>query len=633
MALQLASEVARALEEAAARGVVHRDIKPDNILVERDGRVKVADFGIARQAGGGGQTQVGAFVGTAAYAAPEQAEGDADARTDIYSLGATLYCMLAGEPPFRGRTAMEVMLQHRTTSLPMAPLAALPDIVQNIVRRCLEKDPRDRYSSPSELASALERARATLRRMHTEPPPPLSPPPGYLSAQGTPTAAASPVQQPEETAFAAPSPPERHVVPSPSDLAASEGLAAEASAATVLPAAPVRPEVADATVPPMNVTGETLLAAPPPPVAPAISDIQDAKRSEPVPLPPAAVKRRRKKGLFAGFAVAVVAAGAVTAAFLLTNSGGSGKPTPGASPTVASVANASPTSGPSSTPAAAAPVVFPPAAAHFSILKPGAAAKVIDSPAGADGQCPVTMWTQPSAVASANNTVVQHLCTGDSVTIGTQPSVFAEDATWQHVTADKTQASGWVKEVTADGSQRLLAPRGLQFTAPDTVIDANSNYTATIMTPEGSMTLDLYADQSPRTVNNFVFLAEKGFYDGTTFFHLVKSLFIEGGDPTGTGNGDAGYQLAVEGNDVRNVRGAIVMSSVVGQFGSKFFIYTADNPSLDFDGSELTKVFPFGKVTQGLDILDKIAATQTDAANIAGSPVTISNVVIEQRPK
>jgi len=75
------------------------------------------------------------------------------------------------------------------------------------------------------------------------------------------------------------------------------------------------------------------------------------------------------------------------------------------------------------------------------------------------------------------------------------------------------------------------------------------------------------------------------------------------------------------------------MSLVVGQFGSKFFIYTTDNPSLDFDGSELTKVFPFGKVTQGFDVLDKIAATQTDAANIAVSPVTITNVVIEQRSK
>src|SRR6185437_9804983 len=631
VALQVASEVARALEEAAARGVVHRDIKPDNILVEGDGRVKVADFGIARQSGGGGQTQVGAFVGTAAYAAPEQVEGEADARTDIYSLGATLYCMLAGEPPYRGRTAMELMLQHRTTSLPMAPLSALPDIVQNIVRRCLEKDPRDRYSSPSELASALERARATLRRLHTEPPPPLSPPPGYVSSGGTPTVAAAPVPQPQDTAVAAPSSPNSSVGASRPGTAGGIEEKQAGSDQTVVPAGATGAEMAGATVPPNDVTGQTLVASAPP-VAPTVPAVQDAKRPEPEQLAAAPGKRRRKKAVFVGLSVAIIAAGAVGAALLLANAGGTNKPTSGASPTAAIAANASATGGPRSTPAAALPVVFPPASAHFSILKPGAAAKVVDSPAGADGQCPVTMWTQPSAVASASNTLVQHLCTGDAVTIGAQAQVFAEDATWWQVTADKTQASGWVKEVTADGSQRFLALRGLQFTAPDNVIDTNSTYTAIIMTPDGSMTLELYADQSPRTVNNFVFLSEKGFYDGTTFFHVVKSL-IEGGDPTGTGNGDAGYQLAVEGNDVRNVRGAIVMSSVVGQFGSKFFIYTTDNPSLDFDGSELTKVFPFGKVTQGFDVLDKIAATQTDAANIAVSPVTITNIVIEQRPK
>src|SRR6185437_15510810 len=108
-ALQVAIAVARALEEANARGVVHRDIKPDNILLAEDGGVKVADFGIARQEGGAGATVVGGYVGTPAYSAPEQARGDADSRTDIYALGATLYCMLVGHPPFTGSSGREVL--------------------------------------------------------------------------------------------------------------------------------------------------------------------------------------------------------------------------------------------------------------------------------------------------------------------------------------------------------------------------------------------------------------------------------------------------------------------------------------------------------------------------------------------
>src|SRR3989337_2913882 len=90
-ALRIAAQVARALEEAQARGVVHRDIKPENILLGSGDSVKVADFGIARQVGGGTLTMPGAFVGTLAYAAPELGLGQADHRSDIYSLGATLY--------------------------------------------------------------------------------------------------------------------------------------------------------------------------------------------------------------------------------------------------------------------------------------------------------------------------------------------------------------------------------------------------------------------------------------------------------------------------------------------------------------------------------------------------------------
>src|SRR3970282_550857 len=101
-ALRIAAQVARALEEAQARGVVHRDIKPENVLLWAADAVKVSDFGIARQSGAATLTVPGAFSGTRPSPPPEQLVGEADPRSDIYALGATLYHMLAGRPPFSG---------------------------------------------------------------------------------------------------------------------------------------------------------------------------------------------------------------------------------------------------------------------------------------------------------------------------------------------------------------------------------------------------------------------------------------------------------------------------------------------------------------------------------------------------
>jgi serine/threonine-protein kinase len=179
-ALRIGGEVARALEEAGARGIVHRDIKPENILLDSRGRVKVTDFGIARSSVAPGITMTGGFVGTPSFAAPEQVEGKVDHRTDVYSLGVTLYTMFAGRPPFQGRTPMDTLTQHRLSPVPMGPLAYLPDAIQNVVRRCMEKDPLDRYQSATELAGALDRARQVLSRGSTggQPAPaaPLRPP-------------------------------------------------------------------------------------------------------------------------------------------------------------------------------------------------------------------------------------------------------------------------------------------------------------------------------------------------------------------------------------------------------------------------------------------------------------------------
>jgi serine/threonine-protein kinase len=182
VAARIAHDVARALEEAEARGVVHRDIKPANILIGLDDSVKVADFGVARQPGQQTLTGPGAFVGTVAFAAPEQFRGQADTRTDIYSLGATLYTMLTGRPP-RSRAGDR-----------MPELDAVPGPLQTVVRRCLELDPEDRYQSATELAAALTRASAALRaaESRTAAPaptavfPPASPGPQAAPATGMP---------------------------------------------------------------------------------------------------------------------------------------------------------------------------------------------------------------------------------------------------------------------------------------------------------------------------------------------------------------------------------------------------------------------------------------------------------------
>ena len=113
-------QTASALAKAADQGIIHRDIKPENILLTKAGEVKVADFGLARITGNGDSmnlTQTGMTMGTPLYMSPEQVEGRAlDPRSDIYSLGVTCYHMLAGEPPFRGETALSVAVQHVKTS-------------------------------------------------------------------------------------------------------------------------------------------------------------------------------------------------------------------------------------------------------------------------------------------------------------------------------------------------------------------------------------------------------------------------------------------------------------------------------------------------------------------------------------
>ncbi len=134
----MAEQLCRALASAHARGIVHCDVKPANVLLSRDGRVKVGDFGVARLAGGGTSQALSATVaGTPRYMAPEQARGRrTTAATDVYSAGVVLYEMLAGEPPFVHGSAVELGLRHVQDDPPPLPAALPGSCARSSLARC-----------------------------------------------------------------------------------------------------------------------------------------------------------------------------------------------------------------------------------------------------------------------------------------------------------------------------------------------------------------------------------------------------------------------------------------------------------------------------------------------------------------
>jgi eukaryotic-like serine/threonine-protein kinase len=158
-ALRIATAVAGALAYAHEHGVVHRDIKPDNIMLAGD-QVLVADFGVARAVSEVAEklTATGMIVGTPTYMSPEQASGDKaiDGRSDIFALGCVLYEMLSGEPPFKGPTPqVTLMLRFMGPPRPLRPRVPIPEHVEAAIVRALAKDPADRYTTAAEFSDAL----------------------------------------------------------------------------------------------------------------------------------------------------------------------------------------------------------------------------------------------------------------------------------------------------------------------------------------------------------------------------------------------------------------------------------------------------------------------------------------------
>jgi serine/threonine protein kinase len=158
--ISIAKQICDGLVEAHKLGVVHRDLKPGNIMIDKEGTVRIMDFGIARSLEAKGITGAGVMIGTPEYMSPEQVEGkEVDQRSDIYSLGVILYEMVTGRVPFEGDTPFTIGMKHKG-EIPKNPKelnSQISDDLNNVILKCLEKDKEKRYQSAREVRSELSR--------------------------------------------------------------------------------------------------------------------------------------------------------------------------------------------------------------------------------------------------------------------------------------------------------------------------------------------------------------------------------------------------------------------------------------------------------------------------------------------
>jgi cyclophilin family peptidyl-prolyl cis-trans isomerase len=159
---------------------------------------------------------------------------------------------------------------------------------------------------------------------------------------------------------------------------------------------------------------------------------------------------------------------------------------------------------------------------------------------------------------------------------------------------------------------------------PEMTVDSAKTYTATIETSAGTMVAELYPKEAPMTVNNFVFLARDGFYDGVIFHRVIRGFMIQGGDPTGTGTGGPGYRFRDEPVRLQYTRGTLAMANAgPNTNGSQFFVMHADYglpPNYTI----------FGQLTSGSDVLDAIATAPTGSQDRPKEPVTIQTITIAE---
>src|SRR6059058_5210065 len=195
-ALNYTRQIVEGLETAYKQGVVHRDIKPQNILITGKDVVKIVDFGLARGRETVTLTQSNVFMGTAYYISPEQAESgrSADTRSDLYSLAAVLFEMLTGRPPFEGETAVDIVIKHMNAKVPSICHIRpdLPVDMDVFMQKAMAKSAADRYQTPQEFIAALDQLQERIQAM---PPSKRVPEPGYQQRLGT-TAGVKPAVAP-----------------------------------------------------------------------------------------------------------------------------------------------------------------------------------------------------------------------------------------------------------------------------------------------------------------------------------------------------------------------------------------------------------------------------------------------------